>query len=43
MKSKINYNFEWDRQKVSENIIKHKVTFERAVELFLDAFAASIF
>lgn len=37
------YNFEWDINKAKLNIKKHKISFERAAEVFLDPFAVSIF
>lgn len=37
------YNFEWDQNKADVNIRKHKVSFERSAEIFLDPFAISIF
>lgn len=37
------YNFEWDSNKANLNIGKHKVSFERSAEIFLDPFAISIF
>ena len=37
------YYFEWDPKKAKENIKKHKVSFERAVSIFLDPRAISIF
>lgn len=39
----INYNFEWDPHKAKENLRKHKVGFERAVDVFRDPIAISIF
>lgn len=39
----INYNFEWDPPKAKENLRKHKVSFERAVDVFRDPIAISIF
>lgn len=39
----MNYNFEWDPLKARENIQKHKVSFERAGEIFLDPLALSIY
>jgi hypothetical protein len=36
-------NFEWDPNKARDNARKHKVTFERAAKVFLDAFQISIF
>ena len=37
------YTFEWDSSKAKENQIKHKVSFERATEVFRDPLALSIF
>ncbi|MEK6569924.1 MAG: BrnT family toxin [Bacteroidota bacterium] len=37
------YNFEWDPVKAKVNYRKHKVSFERAAEVFLDPFMLSIF
>jgi len=37
------YNFEWEPVKAKSNIKKHKVSFERAAEVFLDPFMLSIF
>lgn len=37
------YNFEWDSNKANSNLKKHKVSFERGAEIFLDPFAISIF
>ena len=37
------YNFEWDPNKAGENRRKHKITFERAAQIFLDPFQISIF
>ena len=39
----LNYNFEWDPVKAKANINKHKISFERASEIFLDPYALSIF
>ena len=39
----INYNFEWDLKKASENRDKHGVAFEEAAEVFKDSNAISIF
>ena len=39
----LKYNFEWDINKAKLNIKKHKISFERAAEIFLDPFAISIF
>ncbi len=37
------YNFEWDPTKSKSNFRKHKISFERASEIFLDPFMLSIF
>ena len=37
------YNFEWDPIKAIENLRKHRVSFERSAEVFLDPFALSIY
>lgn len=37
------YNFEWDPYKARHNLRKHKVSFERAAEIFLDPLAISIY
>ena len=37
------YNFQWDRIKARANYRKHKVSFERATEVFLDPFMLSIY
>ena len=37
------YNFEKDPNKGKENFRKHKVSFERAPEVFLDPLAISIY
>ena len=37
------YNFEWDPQKARINDRKHKVSFERAAEVFLDPNMGSLF
>jgi uncharacterized DUF497 family protein len=42
-KNNLNYNFEWDINKATLNIQKHKIGFDRAAEIFLDPFAISIF
>jgi uncharacterized DUF497 family protein len=39
----VRYTFEWDPNKASGNLQKHKVSFERAAEIFLDPLAISIF
>ena len=37
------YNFEWDPEKDKRNLIKHKISFERAATVFRDPNALSIF
>ena len=37
------YNFEWDPTKAKSNVRKHKISFERASEIFLDPFMLSLF
>jgi hypothetical protein len=39
----LRYTFEWDPRKARENQSKHKVSFERAAEVFRDPLALSIF
>src|SRR4030043_1400067 len=39
----LQYNFEWDPYKAKQNLQKHKVSFERAAEAFLDPWAISIY
>jgi uncharacterized DUF497 family protein len=39
----LQYNFEWDPYKAKQNLRKHKVSFERAAEVFLDPLAISIY
>jgi hypothetical protein len=39
----LQYNFEWDPYKAKQNLQKHKVSFERAAEVFLDPLAISIY
>lgn len=36
------YTFEWDPNKARSNLRKHKISFERAAEIFLDPLAISI-
>ena len=36
------YNFEWDPAKAKTNFQKHKISFERASEIFFDPFMLSI-
>jgi len=40
---KLQYNFEWDPYKAKQNLRKHKMSFERAAEAFLDPLAISIY
>jgi len=35
--------FEWDANKDKANIVKHKISFEQASEVFCDPFALSIY
>jgi len=39
----VQYNFEWDPIKARQNLRKHKISFERAAEIFSDPFAISIY
>jgi uncharacterized DUF497 family protein len=39
----LRYTFEWDPNKARSNLRKHKVSFERGAEIFLDPLAISIF
>lgn len=39
----IDYDFDWDIKKAGSNIKKHKVSFERAATVFLDANAISVY
>jgi len=39
----LQYNFEWDPKKAINNLHKHKFTFEKAAEVFLDPLSISIF
>ncbi len=39
----VQYNFEWDPVKARQNFRKHKISFERAAEIFSDPFAISIY
>jgi uncharacterized DUF497 family protein len=39
----LQYNFEWDPRKAKQNLQKHKVSFERGGEVFLDPLAISIY
>lgn len=36
------YTFEWDPIKAKQNLRKHKISFERGAEVFLDPLAVSI-
>lgn len=36
------YNFEWDPAKAKTNLRKHKISFERGSQVFLDPFMVSI-
>ena len=37
------YNFEWDPTKAKSNFRKHRISFERASEIFLDTLMLSVF
>jgi uncharacterized DUF497 family protein len=39
----VHYNFEWDVKKAKSNFQKHRISFERAAEIFLDPFMLSVF
>jgi uncharacterized DUF497 family protein len=39
----LQHNFEWNPHKARENLRKHKLSFERAAEVFLDPLAISIY
>ncbi|HAX96753.1 MAG TPA: hypothetical protein DCY35_09595 [Prolixibacteraceae bacterium] len=39
----MNYNFEWDPRKASDNRDKHGITFDEAATVFRDSKALSIF
>ena len=39
----MNYNFEWDPNKAKSNGVKHKIDFDRAVSVFKDKNAISIY
>jgi len=39
----LRYTFEWDPIKAKENLRKHRISFDRAAEVFLDPLAISIF
>jgi uncharacterized DUF497 family protein len=36
-------DFEWDANKAASNLTKHRVTFEQATSVFLDALALTVF
>lgn len=38
----VQYNFEWDPSKAKANLRKHKISFERASQVFLDPNMLSI-
>ena len=38
----LRYTFEWDPIKAKENLRKHRISFDRAVEVFLDPLAISM-
>jgi len=38
----LRYTFEWDPVKAEENLRRHRLSFERAAELFLDPLAVSV-
>jgi uncharacterized protein len=38
----LRYTFEWDPIKAKENLRKHRISFDRAAEVFLDPRAISI-
>ena len=38
----LRYTFEWDPIKARENLRKHRISFDRAAEVFLDPLAISI-
>jgi len=39
----LHYIFEWDPIKAKANLRKHRISFDRAAEIFLDPLAISIF
>lgn len=43
MSIEFDYDFEWDVGKAETNAAKHKVTFERAVTVFRDRLALTVF
>lgn len=38
----LRYTFEWDPIKAKQNLRKHRISFDRAAEVFLDPLAVSI-
>jgi len=38
----LRYTFDWDPAKAKENLRKHRISFDRAAEVFLDPQAVSI-
>jgi uncharacterized protein len=38
----VQYNFEWDPVKANENLRKHRVSFERAAQVFHDPYMLSL-
>jgi len=41
--SNVDYNFEWDPNKANENRRKHKVSFDRATQIFRDPLTITLF
>ena len=39
----MNYYFDWDVNKAQTNFKKHKITFEKATEIFYDPLALSLY
>ncbi len=39
----MNYYFDWDVNKAQTNLKKHKITFEKATEIFYDPLALSLY
>jgi uncharacterized DUF497 family protein len=39
----LRYTFEWDPIKAAKNFRKHRISFDRAAEIFLDRFAISVY
>jgi hypothetical protein len=35
-------SFEWDREKAETNLLKHKISFEKACEIFFDPFILTL-